>query len=67
MLEPVFSTGDPSAGLAGENLQARIRGIILMAISNERGWLVLTTGNKSEMAVGYATLVRGHGGRLRGA
>ena len=56
MLEPVLSAGDPSGGLAGENLQARIRGIILMAISNERGWLVLTTGNKSEMAVGYATL-----------
>ena len=56
MLAPVFSAGDPSGGLAGENLQARIRGILLMAISNERGWLVLTTGNKSEMAVGYATL-----------
>ncbi|MGA2527850.1 MAG: NAD+ synthase [Acidimicrobiales bacterium] len=56
MLEPVSESGDPSAGLAGENLQARIRGVILMAISNERGWLVLTTGNKSEMAVGYATL-----------
>jgi NAD+ synthase (glutamine-hydrolysing) len=56
MLEPVFGTGDPSSGLVGENLQARIRGIVLMAISNERGWLVLTTGNKSEMAVGYATL-----------
>ncbi len=56
MLEPVFSVGDPSGGLVGENLQARIRGIILMAISNARGWLVLTTGNKSEMAVGYATL-----------
>ena len=56
MLGPVFGAGDPSGGLAGENLQARIRGIILMAISNERGWLVLTTGNKSEMAVGYATL-----------
>ncbi len=51
-----LDSGDPSVGLAGENLQARIRGIILMAISNERGWLVLTTGNKSEMAVGYATL-----------
>jgi NAD+ synthase (glutamine-hydrolysing) len=56
MLEPVSTTGNPSAGLAGENVQARIRGLILMAISNERGWLVLTTGNKSEMAVGYATL-----------
>jgi len=56
MLVPAFSSADPSTGLAGENLQARIRGVILMAISNERGWLVLTTGNKSEMAVGYATL-----------
>ena len=56
MLAPVLGDGDPSGGLAGENLQARIRGIILMAMSNERGWLVLTTGNKSEMAVGYATL-----------
>ena len=55
-LGPVSKTGDLAAGLAGENLQARIRGLILMAISNERGWLVLTTGNKSEMAVGYATL-----------
>ena len=56
MLAPVLDVGDPSGGLAGENLQARIRGVILMAISNEQGWLVLTTGNKSEMAVGYATL-----------
>ena len=39
-----------------ENLQARIRAIILMALSNKFGWLVLTTGNKSEMAVGYSTL-----------
>ena len=39
-----------------ENLQARSRGVILMAISNKKGYLVLTTGNKSEMAVGYATL-----------
>jgi len=39
-----------------ENIQARIRGNILMAISNKFGWLVLTTGNKSEMSVGYATL-----------
>jgi NAD+ synthase (glutamine-hydrolysing) len=43
-------------GLAAENLQARVRGTILMTLSNERGWLVVTTGNKSEMAVGYATL-----------
>jgi NAD+ synthase (glutamine-hydrolysing) len=39
-----------------ENLQARIRGNILMSFSNKFGWLVLTTGNKSEMSVGYATL-----------
>ena len=39
-----------------ENLQARIRGVLLMAISNKKGFLVLTTGNKSEMAVGYSTL-----------
>ncbi|MCX5799487.1 MAG: NAD(+) synthase, partial [Proteobacteria bacterium] len=39
-----------------ENIQARIRGNILMALSNKFGWLVLTTGNKSEMSVGYATL-----------
>ena len=39
-----------------ENLQARIRGNILMALSNKFGWLVLTTGNKSEMATGYSTL-----------
>ncbi|CAN5584138.1 NAD+ synthase [soil metagenome] len=43
-------------GVAAENVQARIRGNMLMAISNARGWLVLTTGNKSEMSVGYATL-----------
>ena len=43
-------------GLAEENLQARIRGNILMTLSNKFGWLVLTTGNKSEVAVGYCTL-----------
>jgi NAD+ synthase (glutamine-hydrolysing) len=42
--------------VAAENLQARIRGNLVMAISNRRGWLVLTTGNKSELSVGYATL-----------
>lgn len=51
---------DPFAGkepdITEENLQARIRGNILMALSNKFGWLVLTTGNKSEMAVGYSTL-----------
>jgi NAD+ synthase (glutamine-hydrolysing) len=43
-------------GLAVENLQARVRGVILMALSNQEGHLVLTTGNKSELAVGYSTL-----------
>ena len=51
---------EPFAGaapnVAEENLQARIRGNLLMALSNKFGWLVLTTGNKSEMSVGYATL-----------
>jgi NAD+ synthase (glutamine-hydrolysing) len=42
--------------LAAENVQARIRGNLMMALSNKHGWLVLTTGNKSEMSVGYATL-----------
>ncbi len=48
----------PAAGpdLTAENLQARIRGNLMMALSNRHGWLVLTTGNKSEMSVGYATL-----------
>ena len=49
-----FENSDP--GIAGENLQARVRGNILMALSNRFGWLVLTTGNKSETAVGYCTL-----------
>ena len=48
--------GWDSSGLAFENLQARIRGCILMSLSNQFGSLVLTTGNKSETAVGYATL-----------
>jgi NAD+ synthase (glutamine-hydrolysing) len=43
-------------GLAAENLQARARGTMLMALSNTHGWLVISTGNKSEMAVGYATI-----------
>ncbi len=43
-------------GIAEENLQARIRGNLVMALSNKFGWLVLTTGNKSELSVGYATL-----------
>ncbi|WP_375740167.1 NAD+ synthase [Pseudomonas boanensis] len=53
-LAPVFD-GSPR-DTSEENLQARCRGTILMAISNKKGYLVLTTGNKSELAVGYATL-----------
>ncbi|HTA34656.1 MAG TPA: NAD+ synthase [Solirubrobacteraceae bacterium] len=45
-----------AADLTEENLQARIRGNLLMALSNKFGWLVVTTGNKSEMSVGYSTL-----------
>ena len=64
-IEPVFESflaalKDEFKGLAPdtteENIQARVRGVLLMAISNKTGKLVLTTGNKSEMAVGYATL-----------
>ena len=54
MLAPMFEGSQP--GLAEENVQARIRGNVLMTISNKFGWMVLTTGNKSEMATGYATL-----------
>jgi NAD+ synthase (glutamine-hydrolysing) len=53
LAEPFAGT---ESGVAEENVQARIRGNILMALSNKFGWLVLTTGNKSEMSVGYATL-----------
>jgi NAD+ synthase (glutamine-hydrolysing) len=49
------TAGGPE-GLAAENLQARIRGVLLMALSNTFGWLVVSTGNKSELAVGYSTL-----------
>lgn len=48
--------GDEPAGLTDENLQSRLRGVLLMAISNDTGAIVLTTGNKSEMATGYSTL-----------
>lgn len=53
-LAPLF--GDTPRGGAEENLQARLRGAMLMAISNKDGPLLVTTGNKSEMSVGYATL-----------
>ena len=54
MLAEPFAGRQPDT--TEENLQARIRGNISMALSNKFGWLVLTTGNKSEMSVGYATL-----------
>jgi len=53
-LAPVFAGRPPD--VAEENIQARIRGNLLMAMSNKFGWLLLTTGNKSELAVGYCTL-----------
>jgi NAD+ synthase (glutamine-hydrolysing) len=56
-LRVAFAAAVPeAAGLAAENLQARIRGLLLMTLSNQHGWLVLTTGNKSETATGYSTL-----------
>ncbi len=54
MLTPSF--GDRAPDTTEENLQSRIRGVVLMGLSNKLGWLVLTTGNKSESAVGYSTL-----------
>ncbi|MGH9106654.1 MAG: NAD+ synthase, partial [Acidimicrobiales bacterium] len=54
MLAGAFAGTAP--GLAEENIQSRLRGVVLMALSNKFGWLVLTTGNKSELAVGYSTL-----------
>ena len=53
-LQPIFGDSEPDA--TEENIQARCRGLLLMAISNKTGVMLLTTGNKSEMAVGYATL-----------
>jgi NAD+ synthase (glutamine-hydrolysing) len=54
MLASSFADREPD--LTEENLQSRIRGVLMMALSNKMGWMVLTTGNKSEMAVGYSTL-----------
>ncbi|MGH2999342.1 MAG: NAD(+) synthase, partial [Gaiellaceae bacterium] len=53
-LAPSFTEREPD--LSEENLQARIRGTLLMALSNKFGWLLVATGNKSELSVGYATL-----------
>ena len=59
-IEPIVAAFDETlpglTGLAAENLQARIRGMLLMSLSNTHGWLVLATGNKSELSVGYSTL-----------
>src|SRR5678816_4371960 len=54
ILAESFAGREPD--LAEENLQARIRGVLLMGLSNKFGWLVVATGNKSEVSVGYATL-----------
>jgi NAD+ synthase (glutamine-hydrolysing) len=54
--EELAPAGFPETGLPAENLQARVRGVVLMALSNSGGHLVLTTGNKSELATGYSTL-----------
>jgi NAD+ synthase (glutamine-hydrolysing) len=54
MLAPAFGGTQP--GVAEENLQSRIRANVILALSNKFGWIVLTTGNKSELATGYATL-----------
>ena len=62
MLAPSFDGWAPD--LTEENLQSRIRGVLLMALSNKFGWLVLTTGNKSEVAVGYSTLYGDSAGGL---
>ena len=53
-LHPIFDGTEPN--IAEQNVQARVRGNLLMAVSNKFGWLVLPTGNKSELAMGYATL-----------
>jgi NAD+ synthase (glutamine-hydrolysing) len=54
--EELTPAGFPESGLPAENLQARVRGVVLMGLSNAGGHLVLTTGNKSELATGYSTL-----------
>jgi len=56
LLTPIFETTGQPAGVAEENIQARLRGNLVMALSNKVGALLLTTGNKSELAVGYCTL-----------
>lgn len=56
MVDQFMKTVPSTSGLAHENLQARLRGLTLMTLSNQHGAMVLTTGNKSEMACGYATL-----------
>ncbi len=53
-LDPIF--GQQNLGITAENIQARIRAVLLMALSNQMGWMLLSTSNKSETAVGYTTL-----------
>lgn len=55
-LVAAFQAAYPLTGVAGENLQARVRGVLLMGISNQEGGLVLATGNRTEVAVGYSTI-----------
>ncbi|MFN3243461.1 MAG: NAD+ synthase [Planctomycetota bacterium] len=62
VLEPVFAGTEP--GLAEENVQSRARGVLLMAFANKHGQLLLTTGNKSECAVGYCTIYGDTNGAL---
>ena len=63
--EELAPAGFPETGLPPENLQARVRGVVLMGLSNAGGHLVLTTGNKSELATRLLDAVRGLGGRVR--
>ena len=63
--EELAPAGFPETGLPAENLQARVRGVVLMGLSNAGGHLVLTTGNKSELATGYSTLYGDSAGRVR--
>ena len=62
VLDPFYE--GTSSGVAEENLQARIRGTLLMAVANKQGALLLTTGNKTELALGYATLYGDMSGAL---
>ncbi|MCH2148061.1 MAG: NAD+ synthase [Phycisphaerales bacterium] len=64
VLETLAASDAMATGLTDQNIQARLRGLLLMAMANERGALVLATGNKSELAMGYATLYGDMNGAL---